>query len=1433
METPIYLEFSQDDLNRTIRSIRKLSIADLRSFLYLLGLSMSGTKDQLFERVRLHFENKTNINEAARLAAIKDVLERIKTKGKLVSYNDLYNFYCSRGRSRRGTPSTSSPGLHSQDSIPDRDHDINFIDNPFFRAMKKIHVSPQACRPSKAKSKCRIDFVFNVEEHKWLKREDPNMRIYLVCGRKMEEGSASNDVEIEYPIPHNLYVNGQRVNKTYEGIRHKPGTAKPVDVTDLLLGPPKLNKIRMIYEDDTYTYYVYLYFVKIISLETVIKDIMKQPKIRKEDTTERIKKISIKSSSNGIETGNALLSLKDPYTFTRIKIPIKTIECEHLECFDLNYFMTQQQENPTWECPYCGASFEVSDLAICEYFEDILKKVDSDVDYVSIMKNGEWRLTDSDVTKQALKVEELEDVTEAEVSQTKVKLEPRKDATPPEFIFSTDEEGGENDSDEVEELSLATRATKLENSTEIIVKAGVEGTNRSSAEVFDNNSSQNSAPVLSNEIARVGGNTNEQNITSSLSESSLVSHGLTSAHTSPRDTRSSTRFQRHRLHKQREHEEQVAEHQQEPQSLAANPMNVSDSQEHSVSHRTPLLSDSANNKSSQPNNSTTTPALSGVDDLQRIQERYRTTLLTQGAISSTPTENTGSLLNDILRYGQSSIEKRISQIEGQQGIDQDGSSKGVLTAEQRRLQQNIQLLALQQDQTTMAHKQHSHLPGSSSHAHTSEVQHQKNINNSSKAIELKGQNSLQSPQNRLLRNKTPQIISTEVESGKTVATSKSPAKKSHSQSKDREPPRKAASKQKEQHVPHPKGELDSTDLFLQSLGLLPNGSIDTNAVNSRNGKSQLKDVNTLSPIHGLEAEPKRSNHVTNGFVEPSSTSGNGSRKVSHLVKESGRVSKVNGLQTNIREAPQGTRASPEKELSNAVAPTNPTTLAGKHAQSAHEKLQKQYSSLFIRTKRPHPPPERSSEKKTGSAKGNETIRSSSETVGAAMSPNSQSGESPGEGQTSEDHGDSDIDYLFVEDEEMSEVEKTSRPTEHAQSEDIYVNGSKKNGVAESTSHMQPRDQIVLGESELERHVARQMRSQVGGTVQNQLLNESIQNAAFTELQQTISQFESDTKRMLEYIEQDYASDPVQRDVILKHIANSREKDKVKVVDEFVNNYFDLVSKILPKSNGPEIAHKDSTPHESTNSMQTEDRNSHSLQDSNVPDSGMNHPQAGSHRESNLTGVKRAGSIDPNQSMLTHNLSNLNGDSLVPDSLPPSTLGSHPTSSFSPVAATLSSDTPTTQKNELKKGQFKIDESFFDDSKAPEYIPPADDMKENSTVFVNGKNNLQVQHVSMDVDFRSNAPNSEPDFKQTESLVEERETSPSKRRKLIELLECELGKGKLINKFLVFQDYTSEPDDMKQMEEAWVKGLQEREERINKIVFSGSSNDPIVLDSDSD
>ncbi|KAI5962805.1 hypothetical protein KGF57_001374 [Candida theae] len=1157
---PIPLSFSQKELNDTIREIKTLKVSQLRSLVRSLVLPNAGTRDVLLGKVALFFEDKWNVDEAARLAAIRNLIELIKNNGSIPTYNDVYNYYRSRDRSRPGTPSSFPPAMHSRDSNPVRDHKINFIDNPFFRLVRKLHISPQVCRPCKRKGVLEINFVFDEIEHKLLRREDSNMKIYLLCGRKMEEGLVSHDVEIEWPIPHELYVNDEKMLNNYEGIRHKPGTAKPVDVTDFVLGPPKLNKIRMTYEDDTDTYYVYLYFVILIPIEEVIEEIKEHPKISKRGTMDLIKKNADDSHLEGIEIKDIMLTLKDPYTFTRIQTPIKTMECDHLECFDLNFFMIQQQSNPTWECPHCGNSLEVSDLAICEYFEDILNNVSMDVDYARITNDGQWApVIESVYPRARVKSKKHKSQKIVEEPQIKVKLESgiREGAFLEEIVLSSDDSDQYDNNDstnrnditnrKVQELLAVTDPMRREDSLPTNGQPKVQpGINLETLkEPFGETSVENQGHVYSKEIASVGEvvpKRARQDLTSPSTNSSLVTCGLDSAQTSPRDDHVSIKFQRHQMSCQRTrdfrlHEQQLREQQRECQNATIDALNEVTQHGPVDSRQQPAHNEGTQNTTPQAHpirNPLTKSPFAGPASLGEIEEQFRSAIIApRNARQSTPGAATESLEGGARRYAQQQIAIKMSQPQQQQQQQQRQHQQ-----QQRESTSNsVAVDMLTRDQR------------STQHIKLEQGSHRKvcNAKSADRATDChKTQNSSQPIDSLDDIDRFP--LAAGLLAYGSVSPNSDPKATAAAVSKESLPVT-------EQKADYPLAESSKTKSRASGCTVALLSTQNARASSKNLGKSSVGDIVSNNPK--LRDIPnKRSQKLKHNDIAISKPANvNGGDSSTHVNLEDGSLH--------------------DQAKSSARQPIGLRSSSRSQSRSAHDKLQKQYSSLFIRNKRPPPSSKqpamgkgkgKGKGKRTDPSQGKETALSVLEEVHGSANQDGTSRESTEQLHGSETHKESDVDYLFVEDDEdvfISDAENSNLPTTTTtttttttQEEQMQANKDLQNETNIHTSVQQRGHLFSPGEAELEKHITRQMRSQPVGDIastEKLALEASIEKAAFTQLEQLMASFETDTKRTLEDIKLKYASNPERRNAMLEHNANSREKERRKVIDVFVSD----------------------------------------------------------------------------------------------------------------------------------------------------------------------------------------------------------------------------------------------------------------------------------------
>jgi len=85
-------------------------------------------------------------------------------------------------------------------------------------------------------------------------------------------------------------------------------------------------------------------------------------------------KQSFSNSEGDVELAEAEISLKDPASLAPIKFAARGKDCLHLQCFDLFTYieMYENARQPTWNCPLCRGKTMVKDLVTDSWFQNIL-----------------------------------------------------------------------------------------------------------------------------------------------------------------------------------------------------------------------------------------------------------------------------------------------------------------------------------------------------------------------------------------------------------------------------------------------------------------------------------------------------------------------------------------------------------------------------------------------------------------------------------------------------------------------------------------------------------------------------------------------------------------------------------------------------------------------------------------------------------------------------------------------------------------------------------------------------------------------------------------------------------------------------------------------------------------------------------------------------
>ncbi|KAG7194247.1 SUMO ligase siz1 [Scheffersomyces spartinae] len=241
--------------------------------------------------------------------------------------------------------------------------------------------------------KSNMSFVLNEAEMKLWQDKEKGARFYLYCGKITDKRAlSSNDVYLEFPQAMRLTVNDHIYKHSLNGIKGKKGTGRAADITDYLQPSPYLNKVSLLYQGTQDSYLMYLYIVDVILPLELLEIIQqKHSHISYNATVEKIKQQFAVDDDDDIAISNLNVSLRDSLTLAKIRCPVRSIFCSHIDCFDGLSFLESQSQIPTWSCPLCLAQIKFQDLSVSDYFVEVLKETSDNDGQISIFDDGTWK----------------------------------------------------------------------------------------------------------------------------------------------------------------------------------------------------------------------------------------------------------------------------------------------------------------------------------------------------------------------------------------------------------------------------------------------------------------------------------------------------------------------------------------------------------------------------------------------------------------------------------------------------------------------------------------------------------------------------------------------------------------------------------------------------------------------------------------------------------------------------------------------------------------------------------------------------------------------------------------------------------------------------------------------------------------------------------
>ncbi|KAI0195390.1 PINIT domain-containing protein [Xylaria flabelliformis] len=272
--------------------------------------------------------------------------------------------------------------------------DLQFKPSPFYSIISRIG-DIRTCDPMN-QHRNTIHLSMRVSEHPTLANlaNDKSYRVMLFCA-----ADNASVQDIAFPHQSEIKVNGGDVKANLRGLKGKPGTTRPVDITDSLRLKPSNynNNIEFTYalthkvkkhdpSPAATKFYLAAYFCKSASVDELVAKI----RGRKINKTTVIQEMNKKANDPDVIATSTVLSLKCPLSYTRIRTPVRSVLCNHISCFDGSSYLQLQEQGPQWLCPICNQSAPFENLAVDEYAKDILEKTEDSVEQVTIEPNGQW-----------------------------------------------------------------------------------------------------------------------------------------------------------------------------------------------------------------------------------------------------------------------------------------------------------------------------------------------------------------------------------------------------------------------------------------------------------------------------------------------------------------------------------------------------------------------------------------------------------------------------------------------------------------------------------------------------------------------------------------------------------------------------------------------------------------------------------------------------------------------------------------------------------------------------------------------------------------------------------------------------------------------------------------------------------------------------------
>lgn len=282
-----------------------------------------------------------------------------------------------------GFPRPPTQAIPARTMYPSR---LLFKESPFYEIRETI-ANPITLEVTPNHRTSSSGSLTLAQDHINRLRSDNSLRIMIFAAVDQPLGTYTR-ADIAFPSQVEVRINGDEVKANYKGLKNKPGSTRPADITEYVRKTPNYkNTVAVTYALTQKKHTVIINLVKKRSVEELAERIRRGRVISKQTV---INDMLRKADDPDIVFESTVMSLKDPVSTLRIAIPCRSTVCSHNQCFDATSFLQLQEQAPTWTCPVCNKTVSFEALAVDQYVQEILSSVPRSTEQVTIEPNGRW-----------------------------------------------------------------------------------------------------------------------------------------------------------------------------------------------------------------------------------------------------------------------------------------------------------------------------------------------------------------------------------------------------------------------------------------------------------------------------------------------------------------------------------------------------------------------------------------------------------------------------------------------------------------------------------------------------------------------------------------------------------------------------------------------------------------------------------------------------------------------------------------------------------------------------------------------------------------------------------------------------------------------------------------------------------------------------------